>query len=55
MRVLPDISNSTVTGVFNVALVAAPPSPEKLLVPLPAMVVIVVDSNVVGVMLLIKK
>jgi hypothetical protein len=35
---LPAASSATLRGSFNFALVAGPPSPEKPLVPLPAMV-----------------
>src|SRR5437870_2533722 len=38
---LPEESTDTLEGPFNEALVAAPPSPEKPTVPLPATVVMV--------------
>ena len=41
MNTLPEESTATPVGVFNVAAVAGPPSPEEPAVPVPASVVMI--------------
>jgi hypothetical protein len=52
MKRLPDPSTAMPTGTESCALVAAPPSPEKPWVPLPAIVVMIPPAETLRIRLL---